>query len=70
MSIWLEQTARKPAREPSSGRRWPLWLAGGAIGLAVAVFAAGDAVAPIADFLVTRVIEPFSQIALQGFLCL
>lgn len=66
MSVWLEQTTRTPA---PAGRRWPLWLAGGVVGLTVAMLAAGD-VAPIADFLVTRVIEPFSQIALQGFLCL
>lgn len=68
MTAWLEQTTAKTA--PSTGRRWPFWLAGGAIGLAVAVLGAGDSAAPIADFLVTRVIEPFSQIALQGFLCL
>ena len=68
MTAWLEQTTRKTA--PETGRRWPLWLAGAAIGLAVAVLGAGDSAAPIAHFLVHRVIEPFSQIALQGFLCL
>jgi hypothetical protein len=68
MTAWLDQTTRKPAT--ATGRRWPLWAAGAALGLGVAMVSAGDSAAPIADFLVTRVIEPFSQIALQGFLCL
>lgn len=68
MTAWPEQAMRKPA--PTGGRRWPLWLAGAAIGIGLAMLGAGDSAGPIADFLVTRVIEPFSQIALQGFLCL
>ena len=68
MTAWLEQTTQKTA--PTGGRRWPLWLAGGAVGLAVAFLGVGDSAGPIANFLVHRVIEPFSQIALQGFLCL
>ena len=68
MTAWLDHRTRRPAA--AAGRRWPLWVAGGLIGLAVATLGAGNAVVPIADFLVARVIEPFSQIALQGFLCL
>lgn len=68
MTAWPEQAMRKPA--PKTGRRWPLWLAGAAIGIGLAMLGAGDSATPIADFLVNRVIEPFSQIALQGFLCL
>jgi hypothetical protein len=68
MTAWLDRTAQRTA--PAAGRRWPLWAAGAALGLGVAMLSTGDSAASIADFLVTRVIEPFSQIALQGFLCL
>ena len=68
MTAWTDQTAHRTAT--AAPRRWPLWLMGGAMGLAMAMLGAGDSVAPIADFLVTRVIEPFGEIALQAFLCL
>jgi hypothetical protein len=67
MTAWVDQTTQKP---PAPARRWPLWAVGGALGLGVALLGVGDNAAPIADFLVNRVIEPFSQIALQDFLCL
>ncbi len=62
--------AELSTRKRHAQRRWVLWAVGLALGAGIGALVAGDAAPGIARFLIERVIEPFSQIAIGDFLCL